>query len=91
MNTLEAIKARRSIKHFDPKHKLSEVEVKELFEMARLSPTSFNIQNWRFVYVDDKTIQSQLRAASWNQAQVEEASGVILICADLKAAEKDPQ
>lgn len=91
MNTLEAIKARRSIKHFDPKHKLSEVEVKELFEMARLSPTSFNIQNWRFVYVDDKTIQSQLRAASWNQAQVEDASGVIIICADLKAAEKDPQ
>jgi nitroreductase len=91
MNTLEAIKARRSIKHFDPKHKISEVEIKELFEMARLSPTSFNIQNWRFVYVDDKSIQGQLRAASWNQAQVEDASGVIIICADLKAAEKDPQ
>lgn len=91
MNTLEAIKSRRSIKHFDPKHKLSEAEIKELFEMAKLSPTSFNIQNWRFVYVDDKTIQGQLKAASWNQAQVEEASGVIIICADLKAAEKDPQ
>lgn len=91
MNTLEAIKSRRSIKHFDPNHKLSEAEINELFEMARLSPTSFNIQNWRFVYVDDKSIQGQLRAASWNQAQVEDASGVIIICADLKAAEKDPQ
>jgi nitroreductase len=91
MNTLEAIKSRRSTKHFDPKHKLSESEIKELFEMARLSPTSFNIQNWRFVYVDDKTIQNQLRAASWNQAQVEDASGVVILCADLKAADKDPQ
>ncbi len=91
MQTLEAIKERRSVKHFDPNHKLTEDEIKKLFEMAKLSPTSFNIQNWRFVYVDDKAIQAQLRAAAWNQAQVEDASGTIVVCADLKAAEKNPE
>ena len=91
MQTLEAIKERRSIKHFDPSHKLTETEIQNLFEMAKLSPTSFNIQNWRFVYVDDKEVQAQLKSAAWNQAQVEEASGVVVLCADLKASEKDPQ
>lgn len=91
MQTLEAIKERRSIKHFDPGHKLTEEEIEKLFEMAKLSPTSFNLQNWRFVFVDDKSIQAELREAAWNQAQVEEASGVIVLCADLKAAEKEPQ
>jgi nitroreductase len=91
MQTLEAIKERRSIKHFDPGHKLTEEEIEKLFEMAKLSPTSFNLQNWRFVFVDDKSIQAKLREAAWNQAQVEEASGVIVLCADLKAAEKEPQ
>ena len=91
MQTLEAIKERRSIKHYDPQHKMTEEEVTKLFEAAKLSPTSFNIQNWRFVFVDDKAIQAQLREAAWNQAQVEEASGVVVLCADLKAAEKEPQ
>lgn len=90
MQTLDAIKERRSIKHFDPEHKLSETEIKKLFEIAKLSPTSFNMQNWRFVYVDDQKIQAKLKAAAWNQAQVEDASGVIILCADLKAAEKQP-
>ncbi len=91
MQTLEAIKERRSIKHYDPNHKISEEEIKTLFEHVKLSPTSFNIQNWRFVLVDDATSKKELRAAAWNQAQIEEASLVVILCADLKAAEKNPQ
>lgn len=85
MDTLSAIRERRSVKHFDPEHKMTEAEINGLLELALLSPTSFNMQNWRFVAVTDQAKKDALRAASWNQAQVGEASLDILICADLNA------
>ncbi len=87
MDTLSAIRERRSVKHFDPAHKMTETEINALLELALLSPTSFNMQNWRFVVVTDSTQLDALRAAAWNQAQVSEASATILICADLNAHE----
>ncbi|MEZ4575104.1 MAG: nitroreductase family protein [Vampirovibrionales bacterium] len=91
MDTFTAIESRRSIKHYDPSHRMTEDEITRLIELAKLSPTSFNIQNWRFVCVTDPDLKKQLRAASWNQAQVEEASLVILLCADLTAHSNHPQ
>jgi nitroreductase len=85
MDTISAISERRSVKHFHPEHKMTETEINGLLELALLSPTSFNIQNWRFVVVTDQAKQDALRAAAWNQAQVSEASATILICADLNA------
>ncbi len=91
MNTLDAIKERRSIKHFDPNHEMTGAEINTLMEHTLLSPTSFNMQNWRFVVVKDKAVKERLKAASFNQAQVSDASIVILVCGDLNAWAKEPQ
>jgi nitroreductase len=90
MNVTDAITQRRSIKAYDPHHKMTEQEIEKLMSLAVLSPTAFNIQNWRFVLVTDPVLRQQIRAVSWNQAQVEEASLLIVLTADLKAWEKDP-
>lgn len=90
MNTIEAIKARRAVKHFDPVHKLTAEEENTLFETAILAPTAFNIQNWRFVVVKDKALRQQIREVAWGQAQVTDASLLIILTADLKAWEKEP-
>jgi nitroreductase len=91
MNVTDAIVKRRSVKAFDPNHTMSETEIAKLMSLAMLSPTAFNIQNWRFVLVTDVALRTQIRAVSWNQAQVEEASLLIVLCADLKAWEKQPE
>lgn len=91
MQVFEAIEKRRSIKAYDPEHKLSQEEIDKLLSLTILSPTAFNIQNWRFVLVQDVELRKQIRAASWNQAQVEEASLLIVLTADLKAWEKQPE
>ena len=44
MRAVDAIKTRRSVKYFDPEHKLSDAEVEDLLSLAILSPTAFNIQ-----------------------------------------------
>jgi nitroreductase len=91
MNVTQAITERRSVKAFDPQHRMSEQEINQLMSLAMLSPTAFNIQNWRFVLVTDPVLRQQIRAASWNQAQVEEASLLIVLTADLNAWAKQPE
>ena len=90
MHVFKAIEARRSIKHFDPDHQMSEEEVAQLMNLAKLSPTAFNIQHWRFVLAKDPQLRAKIRAVSWNQAQVTDASLLVILCADLKAWEKEP-
>ena len=91
MNVSEAIVERRSVKAYDPHHKMTEQEIAKLMSLAMLSPTAFNIQNWRFVVVTDPVLRQQIRSVSWNQAQVEEASLLIVLTADLKAWKKQPE
>lgn len=91
MNVTEAIVKRRSVKVYDPQHRISEEEISMLMSLAMLSPTAFNIQNWRFVLVTDASLRKDIRAVSWDQAQVEEASLLVVLAADLKAWAKQPE
>lgn len=91
MHGFEAVKLRRSVKYFDPEHQLNDDEVDKLLELTLLSPTAFNIQNWRFLVIDDPDVRQKLKEASGNQAQVSDCSLLVVICADLMAWDKSPQ
>jgi nitroreductase len=91
LDTLSAVRQRRAVKHYDPQFVMPQADLDQLLELAVLSPTSFNIQNWRFVVVTDPQQKQRLRQASWDQAQVTDASVVLLLCADLKSWEKQPE
>lgn len=90
MKTSEAIRTRRAVKHYDPEFQIPEADEKELMDLIRQSPTSFNLQNWRFVKLVDKELRQKIREAAWDQTQITDASLVYVICADLKAWDKDP-
>jgi len=90
MKTVDAIRSRRAVKHYDANHEMTEEEVNELLSLAVLSPTAFNIQNWRFVVVTDPALRKQIREVAWDQAQVTDTSLFIVLCADLKSWEKQP-
>jgi len=91
MDTVTAIESRRSVKQFDPNHQLTEQEIESLLSLAILSPTAFNIQHWRFVLVRDPQLRQQIRQAAWDQAQVTDASLLVVVCADLNAWKKQPE
>ncbi|MEL6739882.1 MAG: nitroreductase family protein, partial [Planctomycetota bacterium] len=75
MDTFDAIYGRRSIKQFDAEHRLSAEEERRLLEAAIQSPTSFNIQHWRFVILRDPALRAKIRAELGNdQAQMTDAS-----------------
>jgi len=91
LSIFEVIEARRAVKHYDSNHRLTDAEFNQLMSSALLSPTSFNTQNWRFVRVTDPGLRQQLREAAWDQAQVTDSSELLVLCADLKAWEKQPE
>lgn len=91
MKTEDAIKARRAVKHYDPAHKMTDEQINELLSLAVLSPTAFNIQNWRFVVVSDLEQRRKIREVAWDQAQVTDTSLFIVLCADLKSWERQPE
>ncbi|MEM7628243.1 MAG: nitroreductase family protein [Planctomycetota bacterium] len=91
MDTFDAIYGRRSIKQFDAEHRLSAEEERRLLEAAIQSPTSFNIQHWRFVILRDPALRAKIRAELGNdQAQMTDASLLVLMTADRDAWKKDP-
>lgn len=90
MNVIEAIESRRSVKYYDPSHVMPETDVAQLLELARIAPTSFNMQNYRFVLVRDPELRKQIRAVAWDQAQVTDASLLVILCGDLEAHAQDP-
>lgn len=90
MNVATAIETRRSVKGYDPSHRMTEAEIKILLSHAMLAPTAFNIQNWRLVLVRDPEFRQEIRKVAWDQAQVTDASLLLVLCADLKSWEKDP-
>lgn len=91
METKEAIRARRAVKHFDPGFVMPDSDKQEILDLALQAPTSFNIQNWRFVLVENIDQKQKLREAAWDQSQVTDASMVFVLCADIKSWSKDPE
>lgn len=86
----EIIRQRRAVKSFDPDHRMSAGDERTLFDLAQQSPSSFNIQHWRFVKASDPALREKIRAAAWDQAQVTEASLLLIVCADVQAWQKHP-
>jgi putative NAD(P)H nitroreductase len=82
MEVIQAILERRSINFFEPGRDLSEEKIRELMEVAKLAPSSMNLQPWRVVVVKDSERKRALRQCAFNQPKVEEASAVLIMIAD---------
>jgi len=78
---IDALEFRHACKKFDPKKKISDKKLGIILEAACLSPSSFGMEAWKFLILESKDIREQLRPACWDQAQITDASHVIVILA----------
>jgi nitroreductase len=79
---------RRSIKNFKP-DPIDPALLRQLVELTIAAPSSFNLQDWRIVVVQDPAQRAALAAACWNQPQVAQAPVNFVFAADIKAGEQD--
>jgi nitroreductase len=82
---LKVFNERTSAEHFDSATPISVQEIKELISEACQSPSSFNIQHWRFIAVTDERVRESLKATTIapNQERVANAPLIFVILGDL--------
>ncbi len=84
----QAIAERRATPSFDGTP-IPEDDLKQIIDAGLHAPSGYNMQPWRFVVVQSPEQKKRLRAASYNQGKVEEASAVIVACGDADGWRKD--
>jgi nitroreductase len=87
MDVRTALNQRRAVKQFDVEHEISDDQLQALFDPVLLTPTSYNLQHYRFVVVRNKERKIELCEASFNQRQVSDCSAVIVVISKLAAHE----
>ena len=84
----QAIRERRATPSFDGEP-IPAKDLRAILQAGLDAPSGYNMQPWRFVVVQKPEQRKKLRAASYNQAKVEEASAVIVACGDRDGWRKD--
>ena len=78
---LEALQWRYATKAFDPNRKISAATWETLQKALVQSPSSFGLQPYQFIVVNDPATRAKLMPHAWNQRQVVDASHFIVFAA----------
>ncbi|KOS63383.1 nitroreductase family protein [Lysinibacillus agricola] len=73
---------RKSVRKYNANTTISRETIMQLLQNATSSPSSSNMQPWRFIVIDDKEIQKNINIFSFNQEQIETASAIIAVIGD---------
>ncbi|MBX3382951.1 MAG: NAD(P)H-dependent oxidoreductase [Phycisphaeraceae bacterium] len=88
---IQALSWRYAVKKFDASRKIPPDVWAALESAAVLSPSSYGLQPWKFVVVGDPQTRATLRAASWNQSQITDASHLIVFARKLTTDAADAE
>lgn len=85
---ISALNWRYAVQSFDTTKKIRESDFNELLEVLRLSPSSFGLQPWKFIVVENPELRKKIQEAAFGQPKVTEASHLIVVCAKLDVTEE---
>jgi nitroreductase len=80
---IESLLSRSATSHYDPAVTLTDDQIHELVRIATTAPTSFHIQNWRFIAVRTPEAKARLRPIAWDQPKITAAAVTFIICGQL--------
>lgn len=80
---IECILSRTAAKYYDPAATLSDDQIRELVRIGTTAPTSFHLQNWRFIAVRTPEAKARLRPIAWNQPAITEAAVTFIVVGQL--------
>ena len=80
MNIIDSLQWRYATKKFDTHKQLTKSQIHILKEAFNLTATSYGLQTNTLVIIQNKKLQEQLVAHSWNQEQIAQASHLLVIC-----------
>ncbi len=86
---LERLNWRYATKLFDPSRKISDADWNTLEDALILSPSSGGLQPWKFIVVTDPAVRAKLLPASYGQAQITNASHLVVFASKNNLSEAD--
>ena len=78
MDILEKLAWRYATKKFDPERKLSAAQMERILRATNLSASSYGLQPYKVLVVNDPVIREKLKAVSNNQSQITDASHLVI-------------
>ncbi len=79
MNTfIENQNWRYATKKFDANKKVSETDLQLLKEAMRLSASSYGLQPYQIIFIENTDLRAKLQPAAWGQSQIVEASHLVV-------------
>ena len=88
---IECILSRTAAKYYDPAATLSDEQIYELVRIGTSAPTSFHLQNWRFIAVRSPEAKARLSPIAWGQPAITEAAVTFIICGQLADSSVIPE
>lgn len=86
---LKALDFRHACKLFDEKRKIPKEELHTILEAGRLSPSSFGMEAWKFLVVQNEELKAKLRPACWDQVQITSCSDLVIILVNINEAKPE--
>ncbi|MEO0414008.1 MAG: NAD(P)H-dependent oxidoreductase [Verrucomicrobiota bacterium] len=86
---LNALNWRYACKQFDSDRKISESDWSTLEDALILTPSSFGMQPWKFLVVQDQAVKDSLVEHSWGQRQVADCSHLLILTIRTEVSEAD--
>lgn len=80
MELIKNLQWRYATKKFDTSRKVSQNDLEQIMEAVRLSASSYGLQAYKVLVVEDEAVREQLKAASWNQPQITDSSHLFVFC-----------
>lgn len=87
---IECLLGRSAAKYYDPTATLSDDQIRELVQIGTSAPTSFHLQNWRFIAVRTPEVKARLRSLAWGQPAVTDAAVTFIVIGKLADASTIP-
>ena len=80
MELIENLKWRYATKKFDPVKKVNPEDLEKIKEAIQLSASSYGLQLYKILMIEDKALRERLKPASWGQSQITDASHLLVFC-----------
>ena len=80
MNYIDHLKWRYATKKFDASKKIAPDNLEKIKEAIQLSASSYGLQLYKVLIIENPLIKQQLKTASWGQDQITDASHLIVFC-----------
>lgn len=81
MSFLENLEWRYATKIFDTQKKVSPENREKILEAIRMTPTSFGMQSYHVIMVENEKMKQSIQEISWNQPQITTCSDLVIFCA----------